>query len=620
MRKKLLPLDQEGDVARLFLSHVRGSQVDIGLWGWHWRYWRYYARVPGDVGEGDGCDALLAFGGPHVGHDACQDSVHPVLDESIGHEFRVRHGLIRRTQQAEIDGDRLLLLLARLEDVQDLAHHGMVKLVLESARHLQHAVSGCLRSQLHISYNLNGAFPHKVHEVVWVLGQAVEGKRRVVLQVGLVRVQKAQQRLQATHRHDTRLIVLVLCKSPERKRRHFPQLGVRTRQHHNQRRHRPPLHNLALVIRLHRRKLPQEQRRLSLRVGARRGKQINHGLQRALVEHPYLDMLRRVDQVSDHAHRLVVYGAVFGPQHMHQERQSLQVDDEVLVFLVFERKRPQRPRHGPLHLRLDRFQEVHQRHNTVLLADHILHPVVLVRQVGDRIRRPPAGLRSRAGQLLPLVPTVPPYDSHERGQRIRIADYLLMLHLYCHQPHYKGNVPLQLLRPCHRPPLRRRRVDHRQHLDHLLHHPGLGHDVQQVLNLAQLQHHLDTLPHQPHVHLYILLRILPVPLQDGIQRLHDLPTLRKRTRRPGHRDRAWGRRRRRQVSRRRPLRRIQRPVHTRHHPRQLRRMLRAPTPVLPVLPVRTIDTLPPVLDIHVIWPLQPRRPISPVAHRLGIHT
>jgi len=194
-------------------------------------------------------------------------------------------------------------------------------------------------------------------------------------------------------------------------------------------------------------KLPQQQRRLTLALGASTAEQVDHRLQRALCQHLALDVLRGVHQVAQHTNRLVAHPQVLRPQqlgmvvvvgggagegririshcrhakricnmieapacsytsppssqsihppckgpshtlththtHLDQHWQPPALHDLLLVLLVLERQRAQRPRPSALHLEVPRLQQRHQRRDAALRAHAVLLQLCIV---GGKVR------------------------------------------------------------------------------------------------------------------------------------------------------------------------------------------------------------------------------------------
>ena len=234
---------------------------------------------------------------------------------------------------------------------------------------------------------------------------------------------------------DAHLVVLVLRQSTQGKRRHLPQLTLGVVQHLDQRRHRTPLDDLDLVLDVAvvggGGELSEQQCRLPPALVALGGEQPDHGLQRALIQHPPLDVVRRVHQVTDDTHGFVVNVRVVGPDHEDEHGQRTLLHDLFLVLVVLKRERPQRRSSRPLNLGVPGLEQRDERRDATLRPYPVLDLVVLVRQVGHRIRRPASHGRSHVAAHLRRVPLE---ERHQPGEGTRVGDPVLVLLLRREQP------------------------------------------------------------------------------------------------------------------------------------------------------------------------------------------
>mmetsp|Transcript_2401 Transcript_2401/g.6021 ORF Transcript_2401/g.6021 Transcript_2401/m.6021 type:complete len:449 (+) Transcript_2401:472-1818(+) len=383
VRKKLAPLYQEAHVAKLAVVHVLVAQVHLG------RGRRRLAHVDGRDRVGLGRQVKQRHGALLLRGVAAglEHHVDEHLQAALAHKNLVQ--LLLAAGEARKRGGGALLhhLVVGAHHVEHLAQHLAAHLLLQPLERLLHAVLAGLHDEVAVDEALHAALADDVRDVVLVVREAVEREGRVVLQVAVARVHEVQQRLEPAGVDDARLVVRVLRQPAQRKGSHLAQLQVLRAQHHDQRRHRAALHDLGLEVGVRGRKLPQQQRRLALALGAAATQQADHRLQRALVQHLPLDRRRRVHEVADHAHRFVVDAAVLAAQHLDQRRQRVALHDLLLVVLVLEGQGAQRARRRALDLWVHRVEELHERRNAALGAHAALDDGVLVREVGDGVRR-----------------------------------------------------------------------------------------------------------------------------------------------------------------------------------------------------------------------------------------
>ena len=337
--------------------------------------------------------------------------------------------LVVAAQMCQRDGDALLLALVRgSHKVDEVLEHPPVNLLLQPLQGLVHAILAGLSFELAVHQPLHRALADDVGDVILVVRQSVQRERGVVLQVGLVRVQEVEKGSQSVGVADAHLVVLVLRKSTERKRRHLPQLTLGVVQHLDQRLHCAPLHDLDLILDVGvvrgRGELSEEERCLPPALVALRGEEANDRLQRPLVEHPSLDVVGRVHQVTNHPHSLVVDVWIAGSHHEDEHRKGALLDDLFLVLVVLERERPQRRGSRPLNLGVPRLQQRDERRDATLGPYPVLDRVVLVRKVGHRIRRPASHGRSHVTAHLGWVPLE---KRDKAGEGPRVGDSVLVI-------------------------------------------------------------------------------------------------------------------------------------------------------------------------------------------------
>eukprot|EP00955_Chlamydomonas_euryale_P036208 350380-Chlamydomonas_euryale.AAC.4 len=264
VRMERAALDDKRDVSERRVVHVLRAEVDrLG------RLRRHAAL--GAIRRADlahelqqRCRRVLAHARLHAHiHQCIQQQVEPALlhkhgtQLALGRQPRKRHG-------------RALLhhAVTRAQHEHDVRQHPPAKLLLHA-----------------LEQSLQHALLDNVRDVVLVICEPIERKRRVMLQVVVLALQQRQQRHQAPALHNARLVVRVLSQPAESKRCHLAQRRVGVRQHRDKRRHRAALYDACLGVRVCRRKLAQQQRGLALAVGAWGVQQVDDRLQRAILKH-----------------------------------------------------------------------------------------------------------------------------------------------------------------------------------------------------------------------------------------------------------------------------------------------------------------------------------------------
>ncbi len=136
------------------------------------------------------------------------------------------------------------------------------------------------------------------------------------------------------------------------------------------------------------------------------------------------------------------------PMHTHldEQPQCPQLHYDVFVLLVLEGKGAEGAGHRTLHLGVAAVEEGDEGGYASLLPHFVLDDVVLVSEVCDGICCPAAGLRRNPTQAHAVRAVVVALNHvNQRGQRARVADRLLVLHLDGKQAEDEADVAFQLL-------------------------------------------------------------------------------------------------------------------------------------------------------------------------------